>query len=90
MLRQFEQLCEQIKRDYPSSSPKLTSFPSGASMLDVKIGSKAYVMGYFPSIGSYGVSNVDKAIFGWEGFDYPFENFEKAKEFLISLLNKNS
>jgi len=87
-LSEFEQLVHLIKRDYPSSNPKLTAFPSGAAMLDVNVGNVPYVMAYFPTLHSFGVSNVDKAVFGWEGFDYPFEDFAAAKEFLLSLLER--
>jgi hypothetical protein len=88
MLVEIEQLGEQIKRDYPSSNPKFTPFPSGAAMLDVKIGPETYVMEYLPSLRAVGISRMSTATFGWEGFEHSFGDFQSAKEFLMSLLQQ--
>lgn len=90
MLTQIHELGEQIKRDYPASNPKFTSFPSGAARLDVRIGSETYVMEYLPSLNAVGVSRMSTATFGWEGFEHSFDNFQSAKDFLASLLQKGS
>ena len=88
MLTEIQQLGEQVKRDYPSSNPKFTPFPSGAAMLDVEIGPETYVMEYLPSLRAVGISRISTATFGWEGFEHPFNDFESAKAFLLSLLQK--
>jgi hypothetical protein len=90
MLIEIQQLGEQIKRDYPSSNPKFTPFPSGAAMLDVEIGPETYVMEYLPSLHAVGLSRRSAATFGWEGFEHPFDSFENAKQFLLSLLKEGS
>jgi hypothetical protein len=56
-------------------------------MLDVTIASTGYVVEYLPSMRCVGVSNVNKAVFGWEGFDHPFDDLEGARDFLLSLLD---
>jgi hypothetical protein len=89
MSAQVEQLCEQIKTNFPWSRPRLTSFPSGAAMLDVKIGAETYVLEYLPSLGAFGVSRMSTAVFGWEGFEQSFDDFESAKEFVLSLLRSS-
>jgi hypothetical protein len=90
MLSEVTQLAEQIGRSYPSSDPKLTTFPSGAVMLDVKIGPEIYVMEYLPSIGGIGISRMSTATFGWEGFENAFDTFEEAKSFLLHLLSESA
>jgi len=35
-----------------------------------------------------GISRASTATFGWEGYEYPFDDFEAAKAFLMSLLHK--
>jgi hypothetical protein len=90
MLTQIQELGEELRRDFPSSNPKFTPFPSGAAMLDVKIGSEIYVMEYLPSMKSVGISKMSGATFGWEGFERSFDDFNGAREFLLALLKKGT
>jgi len=86
VLSEIQQLGEQIKQEYPSSDPKFTPFPSGAAILDVRIGPETYVMEYLPSRRAVGISRMSTATFGWEGFEHAFQDFQGAKAFLLSLL----
>lgn len=90
MQSEITQLAEQIGRNFPSSEPKLTTFPSGAAMLDVTIGPEIYVMEYLPSVGGIGVSRMSTATFGWEGYENAFDTFEEAKSFLLQMLNESA
>jgi hypothetical protein len=85
MQDQFKSFTDELQCSFPPSNPKLTLFPSGAAMLDVKIGAEIYVMEYHSDVG-VGINRASKATFGWEGYEYPFDNFESAKAFLMSLL----
>ena len=68
------------------SIPKLTSFPSGAAMLDVKVGAETYVLEYHPNVEGVGISKMSTATYGWEGYEHCFDAFELAKAFLVQLL----
>lgn len=90
MLNQLQELSEELRRDHPSSDPQFKTFPSGAAMLDVKIGPETYVIEYLPSLLGIGISESSTATFGWEGCEHSFDTFEGAKEFLLSLLATSS
>jgi hypothetical protein len=87
MQNQIKQLKDELQRDFPRSEPKLTLFPSGSAMLDVKIGIETYVLEYHLDVG-LGINRMSKATYGWEGYEYPFGNFDEAKDYLFSLLRK--
>jgi hypothetical protein len=87
MQSQFNAFRDRLTREYPSTEPKLTAFPSGAMMLDIKVGAETYVMEYLPSFNAFGVSRMSTAVFGWEGFENAFDDFGKAKEFVMALLD---
>lgn len=81
-------LARQLAEMDPRTDPKVTSFPSGALLLDVNVRGRAYVFEYFPSLQGFGVSSLDSAVFGWEGVDVQFNDFESAKSYLIDLLSR--
>jgi hypothetical protein len=87
MQSQFKELFTELQRDYPNNYSKLTIYPLGAFLLDVKIGDENYVMAYYPDVG-VGIGKLSTATFGWEGYDYPFDSFEEAKAHLLLLLKK--
>ncbi len=89
MQNQIKELEEVLRREFPESKPELTLFPSGAAMLDIKIGPEIYVLAYYSDVG-VGINRVSTATFGWEGYEYPFDNFEDAKTFLLTLLKEGS
>ena len=75
-------------RDYPEGDPKLELLPSGAVTMNLMVGATEYAIQYLPSFGGcVGIANVDKAVFGWEGYDHPFDDFDGARDFLLSLLD---
>lgn len=87
MIEQARALARQIAEMDPQTDPKITSFPSGALMLDVNVRGRKYVLEYFPSLHGFGVSSVDSATFGWEGVDEQFKDFDGAKRYLIGLVS---
>jgi len=87
MQNRFNAFHDQLSREHPSTEPKITMFPSGAAMLDIKVGPETYVMEYLPSFHAFGVSRMSTAVFGWEGFENSFDDFEKAKELVMTLLS---
>jgi hypothetical protein len=87
MQSQFKELCAELQRDFPNNPSKLTLFPSGSAMLDVKIDAETYVMEYHVDVG-VGISRMSTATFGWEGCENSFDSFEEAKTYLHSLLKK--
>ena len=62
-------LTERLRLRFPVINPRLTAFPSGAFMVDINLDGNSYVVEYLPSIGVLGLSRLDTAVFGWEGFD---------------------
>ena len=90
MIAQFEALCSQMANDFPASRPKLTTFPSGAALLDFKVGFESYTFEFLPSLQSFGLSKTDNAVYGWEGVEHPFKDFHTAKSFIWDLLQTTS
>jgi len=88
MQNQIKKLKEELQKDFPRNEMKLTLFPSGAVMLDIGIGPETYVLEYHQNVG-LGINRMSKATFGWEGYEYPFEDLEAAKSFLVSIFKKN-
>jgi hypothetical protein len=87
MQSQFKELYAELQRDFPNNDSKLTEFPSGAAMLHLKIGAETFIMAYYSNVG-VGISRMSTATFGWEGYENPFDSFEEAKTYLLSLLKK--
>jgi hypothetical protein len=87
MAELIRQLSELIRREYPTSEAKFESFASGAAMLDVKVGAETWVLEFLPSLNAVGVSKLNTATFGWEGFEHHFQDFGSAKEFLLQMLS---
>jgi hypothetical protein len=86
MQKQIESFYKRILRDFPDTGAALELFPTGAAMLDVRIGNETYVLEYSSTLGALGVSRKSTAVYGWEGFEHPFETFEAAEQYLLSLL----
>jgi hypothetical protein len=86
MIEDVRALTEQLAEIDPQTDPKVTSFPSGALMLDINVRGRKYVFEYVPSLNGFGVSSVDSATFGWEGVDVQFEDFDSAKSYLLGLV----
>ncbi|HZK80852.1 MAG TPA: hypothetical protein VFC46_07290 [Humisphaera sp.] len=80
---------DELLREFPESHPKSTLFPSGAAMLDVTVGNETYVLEYHLDVG-LGISRVSTAVFGWEGYEHPVDDFEEARKFLIAALNEKA
>jgi hypothetical protein len=85
MLAEFERLASNLRREHPSSEPKLIVLPSGAAMIDVKVGSEPYVFAYFPGQNGFGISRRNTAVFGWEGVEHEFRTFQEAESYLLQL-----
>lgn len=82
---QMQELFKWINTNFPQSNARLEDFPSTAATLYVDIGTETFALEYAPEEG-YGVSRISTAVFGWEGAEHTFENFENARKFLIELL----
>ena len=81
--------CERVSAQFPASRPKLTSFPSGAFMIDVVVDTEIYVVEHQPSLGGFGVSRMSTAVFGWEGVEKSFESLDAAEKHIVALLLEN-
>jgi len=68
-----ELLRNRIQRRFPSCGPRLVEFPSGAFMIDIDLQGETYVVEYVPRFGTYGLSKMSTATFGWEGYEEDFE-----------------
>ena len=82
-----EAFIEKIEAGFPLLRPKTVRFPSEAFMIDVVIEGVIYVIEYLPSIG-IGLSRQDTAVFGWEGFEKTFEDFQDAFDYLSTLTGR--
>ncbi|MFC4312411.1 hypothetical protein ACFPN2_25230 [Steroidobacter flavus] len=90
MIENANALARQLAEIDARTDPKVTSFPSGAFILDVTIGGGRYAFEYLPSKNGFGVSRIDSATFGWEGFESSFEDFDSAKKYILNLLTAAS
>jgi hypothetical protein len=66
---------------HPAMSPKLTTFPSGAFMIDVNIDGEAQVLEFVPGRG-FGISRKKTAMFGSEGVEHEFATFDEAEAYI--------
>jgi hypothetical protein len=89
MHRLFEGLRREIERDFPSTEVRLKLFPSGAALMDIKVGAETFVLEYHAEVG-VGLNRASKAVFGWEGYELPFDSFQAAREYVLSLLSQNT
>jgi hypothetical protein len=87
MIEEVSVLAKELAAVDPQTDPKITSFPSGALLLDVNVRGHKYVFEYVPSLKGFGVSRLDSATFGWEGVERQFDDFEGAKNYLMGLVN---
>ena len=88
MQSQFKEFHVELQRDFPNNYSKLTLFPSGSAMLDVGVGAETYVLEFHLDVG-IGINRMSTATYGWEGYEEPFDNFEDARAYLLSLLKKS-
>jgi hypothetical protein len=86
MIDKVDLLAKQLLELDARTDPKITSFPSGAFMLDVNIQGRRYVFEYIHSMRGFGVSSAESATFGWEGVEVPFDDFDSAKNYLLDLI----
>lgn len=86
MKDEIENLSTRIKDKFHSVVTKITLFPSGAVMLDLRLQSETYVLEYRPSIKGIGVSRLSTAGYGWEGYERSFEDLQSAEVFLFQVL----
>ena len=84
-----DELHDEIRAKFPGRILKKQNFPSGSGMLWVDEGGETYVFEFVPNQG-FGISRVSTAGIGFEGAEHAFDRFEKAREFLLGLLLKNS
>jgi len=79
-----EKLLRQLRSRVPELVYELHTFPSGAFMVEIDVRGKAYVVEFLPGMG-LGVSNRDRAVFGWEGVDTAFETVDGVVECISKL-----
>jgi hypothetical protein len=74
-------------RDWPIPLQiNVRSVPSGLTYLDVGIGERWFILAYYPKENGFGVDEVLEHD-GFEmGYKYWFDEFEPAKERLLSML----
>lgn len=66
-------------------------FPSGGAMLDVYGPNGTYVLEYYPSVGpGFGISRMDTATYGFEGYENYFEHIADAERFFRDVIAKKS
>lgn len=70
---------ERLRARLPHHAPKLTTFPTGAFIIDVPIGGEVHVVESLSESG-FGVSRQSTAVFGWEGVENAFATFEQVEE----------
>ena len=82
MIERFKLFAESLRRQYPSSEPHLAVLSLGTAVLDLRVGSRVYVVGYYPSLSRL-------AVFGPDGHT-PFKSFDEAEFWLRGLLRSQN
>jgi catechol 2,3-dioxygenase-like lactoylglutathione lyase family enzyme len=86
---EMESLRDGLTADLPGIEAKLTTFPSGSAMLDVRRANRAFVMAYTPKFG-FGVDELHADDGFSNGYRYVFEHFEPAASQLRALAKLDS
>jgi hypothetical protein len=86
MRKELERLYYELRHRFPSTKPRIDTFPSGAARIYIDCGDDVYVVEFAPKVGRVGVSRMSTAVFGWEGFENTFETAGKAREFVLRLI----
>src|SRR4051812_39980016 len=85
MIDAMEELTRQIAR-LPGTRAELTTFPSGAAMLDVWRGGRLFVLAYTPSWKGFGVDEAHDDEGLLEKYDFFSEDFHSAAVHLWDLV----
>jgi len=75
----------RLIKSFPECSPKLTEFPSGSFMIDIKLGGEDFVIEHDREKG-YGFSKVSNATYGCEGADKWFATIEEIERYTVDQL----
>jgi hypothetical protein len=71
-------------------STEITTFPSGAVMLDVRSGDRLFVLAYSPSWPGFGVDEVSNGEGFGANYRFGFPDLESAKAKVVSMLDEAS
>jgi len=78
----------EVRQSFSESETALTTFPSGAVSLTVRICGRAFVFDYFPSYEMFGVDELGDDDGFNTGYRFGFKDFESARAKLLSLLEE--
>ena len=87
MIDEMRELAQRIA-GLPGIRTELTTFPSGAAMLDVWRDSRLFVMAYTPTWKGFGVDEVLDTEGFLEKYDFFSEDFRAAAEHLWKIIQE--
>jgi hypothetical protein len=79
---------EEIRQGSADVQTEITTFPSGAVSLDVRVGGRAFVLDYFPSYDMFGVDELAGDGGFNSGYRFGFKDFDSARAKLLNLLEE--
>lgn len=83
-LAEMTNLQERLVADAPGIGVRLTTFPSGGAMLDVRRSGRAFVMAYHPRCG-FGVDELEPDEGFRSGYRFVFNDFATAARQLLTM-----
>jgi hypothetical protein len=81
-------LAEEVRQGSADARTEITTFPSGAASLDIRVGGRAFVLDYFPSYDMFGVDELTGDGGFNSGYRFGLKDFESAKAKLLNLLEE--
>jgi hypothetical protein len=79
-------LTHEVEAGFPGTTTEVSTFPSGAVQLDVRLGDRVLVLAYVPSDNWYGVDELSPDDGLETRYRYGAANFLGARDALIRLL----
>ena len=81
-------LAEEVRQGSADVNTEITTFPSGAVSLRIRVGGRAFVLDYFPSYDMFGVDELTGDGGFNSGYRFGLKDFESAKAKLLNLLEE--
>lgn len=81
-------LGDEIRQGSSDIKTEITTFPSGAVSLLIRIGGRAFGLDYLPSYGMFGVDELEADAGFNPGYRFGFQDFESARAKLLNMLEE--
>jgi hypothetical protein len=81
-------LADEVRQGSADAKTEITTFPSGAASLRIRVGGRVFDLDYFPSQGMFGVDELEADAAFNSGYRFGFKDFESAKAKLLQLMEE--